>query len=988
MRRRRSGGEVFQRVAVMMRAGGGRGGETRRGDLYDGFDEDNTSAEGVGDDIFGRGGGYEPQETLFGGGDREEERGVVPESYSFDYSDVASYDRASASVFDDDLRLQEAARWLKEKGTLRNAFKHPVGAVDPTPKLITSCRIVPATTSKRIVIEAMDVDLEQDAMTLRTLRMASSQIKTTNGDDTVPLRLPAEGAYNANYFRVFGGNNGGDTDASDDKTETSDRDDGIVATQLREEAVQSILELARHAGRVSMQAAEEESADGRDVEEELNACLRQMYSIVSSAEDYGILDDSRMHHGITMAYIANSDMVGAVHAIRDAEMLGVTPLGETYTLLLRTFARSGAVEDAEAVLGALENAGYNPRGAWCVLSTTLAEGGMTDDFVRNMNKGLELGYKPTEDMWESYIRALIQSGDLKTASHLVHGFMLDCGIERQARFDNIVLRGFIERENSEGERDVVGARSWMELRMLDGPNPTQPNAESFNILLEGTIISPIADEDPVLRCCIMVDEMRKVSVKPDASTWTYMIIYCATYPTGSDWIRSFYYNFRDSFARSAAEAREGKDVENPMIRDVLASGKGANEMLLRHENTLMTVMNCITSDSNFQLMYDFIRDCIDDKVTIPRSVFVDETGTRPTSFYKSAVITSPVVTSRGETPTTSPGLMWYALMISYPRRMNNLDTAPQEAWKPREHSLSLTNISQIFPKNIKSTIVATDGPLKQSRKLSITKMKVDEIREALSDAGLETWGTRPVLASRLREHLEQLKQGTVTPEAVREKAKKDLDARKQGLEPAADFKVYMGEHEGSLLLSDLQTSSWGSRGQEAVMHVAGVEVPIGELVSGSFDTGTPSAIKIRNMAQYELKVYLELLPMCSRVGIRPSALDFGVMLQCSCGLADVQSSVKILLHFRKVDVREAWTHRRIVNPIQYLVTHCFSSHERSTTVGDGMLVLETMRRVGLGKDAREIEEIVRREISLDDDGRDRTGDATASQDRSSFAGAL
>jgi len=289
-------------------------------------------------------------------------------------------------------------------------------------------------------------------------------------------------------------------------------------------------------------------------------------------------------------------------------------------------------------------------------------------------------------------------------------------------------------------------------------------------------------------------------------------------------------------------------------------------------------------------------------------------------------------------------------MVNYPRKMENAESAPQVPWPSETHGkvLSFTDISQLFPKNIKASITSGLGSSQRgaSKKYNLSKMKVAEIRSELAAAGLETWGTRPVLMSRFREHLEALKGGTVTPEAVKEKAKKDMDARRQGLEPAADFKVHMGEEHGSILLSDHDTSPWGSRGQETVVNVADISEPIGRLVSGEGQ----SSLKLRDIAREELKMYLELLPMCSRIGVHASPIDFSVMLQVSCGLADVRSTVDILLHFRAFEVDEPWVFRRIMSPIRFLLEHCFNPHERTTAATDGLLVLETMNKVGLKPD--------------------------------------
>ena len=107
------------------------------------------------------------------------------------------------------------------------------------------------------------------------------------------------------------------------------------------------------------------------------------------------------------------------------------------------------------------------------------------------------------------------------------------------------------------------------------------------------------------------------------------------------------------------------------------------------------------------------------------------------------------------------------------------------------------------------------------------------------------------------------------------------------------------------------------------------------------------SLKLRDVAREELAMYLELLPMCARIGVHASPIDFSVMLQVSCGLADVRATVDILMHFRAFEVDEPWIFRRIVSPLRFLLEHCFDTRERTTAAADGLLVLATMERVGL-----------------------------------------
>ena len=158
----------------------------------------------------------------------------------------------------------------------------------------------------------------------------------------------------------------------------------------------------------------------------------------------------------------------------------------------------------------------------------------------------------------------------------------------------------------------------------------------------------------------------------------------------------------------------------------------------------------------------------------------------------------------------------------------------------------------------------------------------------------------------------------------------------------------MGEEHGPVLLSDHEAPPWGSRGQEAVVSVADVGEPIGALVSGA----GRGSLKLRDVAREELAMYLELLPMCARIGVHASPIDFSVMLQVSCGLADVRATVDILMHFRAFEVDEPWIFRRIVSPLRFLLEHCFDPRERTTAAADGLLVLATMERVGLPPDER------------------------------------
>ena len=936
-----------------------------RSDTFQVVDEDKTSRTRASNDVFFDEEYYDVYRER-----RESNFNDLPEWYdeqstgmerrsAFDDGGFFYDDKSSEYSSSESLRLQEAASWLKERGTLRRSYKQGykkyfIGTDIPLP-LVTSCKAVPQTTSTRKVAETIDIDVERDTAFLKEVRQGTMVMPTEESRD---VKLPPDGYYNDNNYVVFSncqyfGENQLNAPANDED----------VAVQLREEAINSILKIARD-GPIKKPFAE--SKTNEEVRDEY---IRSIYTLVSSAEDYGILDDCRLHHGIAMAYINNQDMVGAVHAIRDAELLGVTPLGETYALLLRTFAKNGAVEDAEAVLGAMENAGYNPRGGWCVLTATLAEINMTDDFMRNFDKGCELGYRPTEEMWEYYLKYLVQCGEINKASSLVHGYMLDCGIERNARFDNIILRGYIERDTIEGCKDVIAARNWMELNMLDGYNPTKPNAETFNILLEGTIISPMPDEDPVMRCAIMIDQMRKLSVKPDPSTWILMIIYCAKYCSdGYDWCGKFYENFRNSFEVSFNDSVQGKEIPNTLVREVLMEGKGANEMFVKHKEAFAHFFSAVAALSDFRLLRKFISDCVIDNVIIPKELF------RPKGYgpLASAMITSPFLSGAG-TLLASPGLLWYSMMINYPRKMENLQNAPQTEWNKRkrfEKKLTFNRVSQIFPQNIRSTITSTQGHLRGSRKTNLHTMKVEDFRKALSEAGLETWGTRPVLQQRYRDHLKTLERGFVSKDAIKDKAKKDMEALRKGLQPSADFTVHLDDNYGSVLLSDLERPPWGSRGQEAVVNVAGLKVPIGELVMGSFGDDNLGTNRLKKLARHELQIYLQLLPMCSKIGVRASALDFSVMLQTSCGLADVPSTVKVLLFFRSHDASDAWIVRRIKSPLRYLIEHCFDSHEKTTSVSDGLLVIDTMRKVGIKID----EEIANAAKEFEDENADEKGE--------------
>ncbi|KAJ8760440.1 hypothetical protein K2173_015107 [Erythroxylum novogranatense] len=253
-----------------------------------------------------------------------------------------------------------------------------------------------------------------------------------------------------------------------------------------------------------------------------------MYDMIAA----GLTPGPRSFHGLVAAHALAGDHEGAMQSLRRELSAGLTPLHETFIVLIRLFGSKGHAIRGFEILAAMEKLNYDIRQAWIVLVEVLVKQNYLEDANNVFLKGAKGGLRATDELYDLLIEADCKVGDhsnaleiayeMEAAGRMATTFHFNCLLSVQATC-GIPEIAFATFENME-----YGGEDYM-----------KPNTETYNWVIQAYTRAESYDrvQDVAELLGMMVEDHKRL--QPDVRTYALLVECFTKYRVINEAIRHF-----------------------------------------------------------------------------------------------------------------------------------------------------------------------------------------------------------------------------------------------------------------------------------------------------------------------------------------------------------------------------------------------------------------------------------------------------------------